>query len=324
MNNNAFGKFSHADIEEIIRDAKRCGSMKSAYLRHSLDGNSSLLDENLEGGVDTLFSSPQFVNQPFVARTNKLWAAKVLNGVTHRPFAKIKSGYVTPSKASARNEDEIKEEIIREAFVRYTDPATIYVKQKFDRDDIVDEASFDMIPFIRDGLSEDMEVSLATAILFGTDDIPNPTSSNGLTAGIRAIIDDSEDYVIDVNNDLGDVREAIGDDYMGSGNLTMIATAGVFNNLYSNAASTLTPREFLETIFVRDMILVPNTVVPSGMDSAIILDLADYVIGNDRQGDSNFFSDFDIDYNTQTYLLEARRSGALVVPKSVIKVTSQK
>ena len=53
----------------------------------------------------------------------------------------------------------------------------------------------------------------------------------------------------------------------------------------------------------------------------VALDLSDYKLGANRGGDMTMFDDFDIDYNQYKYLLETRRCGSLVVPKSAIVLT---
>ena len=54
------------------------------------------------------------------------------------------------------------------------------------------------------------------------------------------------------------------------------------------------------------------------------LDLGDYNVGVNNMGKRNLFSDFDIDYNQQKYLLEERQSGCLTRPHSafVIKASN--
>jgi hypothetical protein len=51
---------------------------------------------------------------------------------------------------------------------------------------------------------------------------------------------------------------------------------------------------------------------------AILVNLMDYTVGADKGGEVSMFDDFDIDYNQQKYLIEARCSGALTLPKSAI------
>ena len=50
----------------------------------------------------------------------------------------------------------------------------------------------------------------------------------------------------------------------------------------------------------------------------IIANLADYSLGADKGGEKALFDDFDIDFNQMKYLIETRRSGALVKPYSAL------
>ena len=52
----------------------------------------------------------------------------------------------------------------------------------------------------------------------------------------------------------------------------------------------------------------------------IIVNLNDYNVGADKGGEKNLFDDFDIDYNQYKYLIETRRSGALIKPYSAMTV----
>ena len=56
----------------------------------------------------------------------------------------------------------------------------------------------------------------------------------------------------------------------------------------------------------------------------IIVNLIDYKVGADRGGQTAMFDDFDIDYNQYKYLIETRRSGALVTPYSAITIEAVK
>ena len=53
----------------------------------------------------------------------------------------------------------------------------------------------------------------------------------------------------------------------------------------------------------------------------VIVNMKDYNLGNDKNAAKGLFEDFDIDYNQQKYLIETRRSGALVRPFSAMTVT---
>ena len=58
-------------------------------------------------------------------------------------------------------------------------------------------------------------------------------------------------------------------------------------------------------------------------DEMIMVNLADYQIGTNKGGEVNTFEHFDIDYNKQKYLIEARLSGALVRAKSAVYFTPE-
>ena len=53
----------------------------------------------------------------------------------------------------------------------------------------------------------------------------------------------------------------------------------------------------------------------------VIVNMKDYNLGNDKNAAKGIFDDFDIDYNQYKYLIETRRSGALVRPFSAMTVT---
>ena len=54
--------------------------------------------------------------------------------------------------------------------------------------------------------------------------------------------------------------------------------------------------------------------------AGIYVNLADYNVGADKGGAVNMFDDFDIDYNSQKYLIETRCSGALTKPYSAVAI----
>ena len=51
---------------------------------------------------------------------------------------------------------------------------------------------------------------------------------------------------------------------------------------------------------------------------AIIVNLADYMMGANRGGQVTLFDDFDIDYNKYSYLIETRCCGCLIQPASAL------
>jgi hypothetical protein len=50
----------------------------------------------------------------------------------------------------------------------------------------------------------------------------------------------------------------------------------------------------------------------------VVVNLADYNVGTNGGAKTDFFDDFDIDYNQYKYLYETRMSGALIKPFSAM------
>ena len=83
----------HADMEAILADGKRYGSLRESALAHGIDG------------IDTLFPEPKNLNTPPDWITRKMdWVSKVMSGVHHTPFSRIKSMYadLTADEAGAK------------------------------------------------------------------------------------------------------------------------------------------------------------------------------------------------------------------------------
>ena len=112
------------------------------------------------------------------------------------------------------------------------------------------------------------------------------------------------------------------DDYQGSGNTIAFMDTRLVtkirllkdqfgHRLYKD------DKEVAGAMGVNDIARVPSSVLPTGV-YAVILDLADYNVGMKDAGKTNFFDDFDIDFNQQKYLIETRQSGALIRPYSAV------
>ena len=136
---------SHSDIESILSDAKRSGSLKESFLAHTATYG---IDQ-----IDTLFPEPKSMNTPpeFVKRDMD-WVAGVINGVHHTPFSRIKSMFANITEDEARAKGYIKGNLKKEEVFtllkRTTTPTTIYKKQKLYRDDILDITDFVVVAWI--------------------------------------------------------------------------------------------------------------------------------------------------------------------------------
>ena len=211
MKHNAFEDedetLAHSiDFDEILRDAKRCGSMRDAVIEHGLEDVSYA--DYLEHGkatygidqIDTLFPDFKCLNTPpaWVSR-NLDWVSGVMNGVSHTPFSRIKSVFanITADEARARGYTKGKKKL-EEVFTllkRTTTPQTIYKKQKLDRDDVIDITDFDVVAWIKGEMRMMLDEEIARAILIG-DGRSDSSDDRIFPTNIRPIWQDDTFYTI--------------------------------------------------------------------------------------------------------------------------------
>ena len=337
MNGN--DTLSHAEMETIIADGKRFGSMKESFLAHA--------EEYGIKSIDYLFPEPKTLNNPpeFIKR-DMGWVSKVMGTVHHTPFSRIKSMFADITEDEARAKAYIKGKLKKEEVLsllkRSTTPTTVYKKQKMDRDDVIDITDFDVIAWLKSEMRMMLDEEIARAILIGdgrlssSDDKINETN-------IRPIVSDDDLYTIKskvtvaANATGADKAKAFIDqvirsrkEYKGSGNPTLFTTEDMVtecllledkigHKLYKTEAELATTMRVKEivTVEVMEGLKDKNSKEVAG----IIVNLADYNVGADKGGSVNMFDDFDIDYNQQKYLIETRCSGALVKPYSAITLT---
>ena len=338
--NNDF--LSHSQMETIIADAKRYGSMKESFLAHAENYGIT--------NIDYLFPEAQSLNTPpeFIKRETG-WVSKVMNSVHHTPFSRIKSMFADITEDDARAKGYIKGKLKKEEVFsllkRTTTPTTIYKKQKIDRDDVIDITDFDVIAWLKSEMRLMLDEELARAFLVGdgrlasSDDKINETN-------IRPIWKDEDLYTIKAvieapTTATSDVKAQAfitaiiksRKDYKCSGNPTLFTTEDMLTDCLliedSNGRIIYESAEKLATTLrVKEIVTVPVMENLSRTDEsgntlnlmAILVNLSDYNVGADKGGAINMFDDFDIDYNQQKYLIETRCSGALIKPYSAIAI----
>lgn len=327
-------RHSMDEINAAIADGKSCGSMKDAFIAHGIEDVEWLFPE------DHLLDNP-----PRIIDNDQTWVSKVMSGVHHIPFSRIKSMSADLTEEDARAKGYIKGNFKKEQVFgllkRSTSPTTVYKKQKMDRDDIADITGFDVIAWLKQEMRTKLNEELARAYLIG--DGRNAASDDKINEGnIRPIYSDDDFYTIKVQ-----VEVATGADtatkldtmmtavlkarknYKGSGNPTFYTTEDnltdllllkdkIGHRLYKNEA------EVAQALRVKEIVTVPQMEGMKGVNGGefvgIIVNLADYTVGADKGGAVNMFDDFDIDYNQQKYLIETRCSGALTVPFSAMAI----
>lgn len=354
---NSGNVLSHADMQQIMVNGKRIGSLKDAYneymdenfLQHDDDTEPALPVAGVDygvGGIDNLFPDAQRVAAPFMLKRSDDWVSVIMNGAKHTPFSRIKSLYADITADDARAKGYLKghekHDEVFPLFKRITTPTTVYKKQKLDRDDIVD-IDFDVIPWIKSEMRVLLNEEIARAALVG--DGRSPASEDKINPlNIRPIYTDTDNQVyafnVPVTPGADDdatakafIRAAIKGrkDYRGSGKPVLFCTEEMLTNMLLledgvGRALYETEDALATKLRVSKIISVPvmeNQVREnvSGYDytlAGIIVNPADYCFGADKGGAVSLFDDFDIDFNQMKYLIETRCSGALIVPKSAM------
>lgn len=224
MKHNAFededDTMAHSvDFSEIIRDAKRCGSLREAVIEHGLEDVS--YEDYLEHGkatygidqIDTLFPDFKNINStPEWVSRNMDWVAGVMNGVSHTPFSRIKSVFanITADEARARGYTKGKKKL-EEVFTllkRTTTPQTIYKKQKLDRDDVIDITDFDVVAWLKGEMRMMLDEEIARAILIG-DGRSDSSDDRIFPTNIRPIWQDDTFYTIRAQVDTKGMNEDV-------------------------------------------------------------------------------------------------------------------
>ena len=333
---------SHDAMNVIIGDAKRYGSMRESFLAHAQDYGIT--------GIDYLFPEAKSLNTPpeFIKRDTS-WVSKVMSGVHHTPFSRIKSMFadITEDEARAKGyiKGKMKKDEVFSLLKRTTTPTTVYKKQKLDRDDVIDITDFDVIAWLKSEMRMMLDEELARAYLIGdgrlssSDDKINeqnirPIATDEDLYTVKAVVDVAADADSDtiakafINKVIKSRKE-----YKGSGSPTLFTTEdvitdillledGIGHKLYKSVDEVATTLRVKEIVTVEVMEGAKGA--KGGNLMGIVVNLNDYNVGADKGGAINMFDDFDIDYNQQKYLIETRCSGALIKPYSAIAIELKK
>ena len=333
----------HADIvNNAIADGKRFATLKDSILAHAAENNITDIQELFPNEHD-LHMPPEWYKE-----NDDSWVAKVMRGVHHVPFSRVRALFAKMDEATARahgyikgNEKQVglKLSILK----RTTKPTTVYIKMAMDRDDLVD-IQYDALPWIRAEGRKVLDAELARAYLLGDGRDPGEDDKIDELC-IRPILTDDEMYTItytvtdgkDFHNDFnsasendseakGVIRGAIKarKGYKGSGNVTFFTTEDLVTELlliedqngrriYESEAALCT------ALRCKEIVPVPELEQDKYKDIyGIFVNMADYQVGADKGGQVTTFEDFDIDFNKEKILMETRCSAALVKPKSAI------
>ena len=346
--NNSQEELVHGEIMEALGEAKRFGSVKEALLAHGLDPQEVLVhaaSNNIQN-IGYLFEDYKMLRNdiPFINTNPNGWISVINNGVHHTPFAKVKMIFADITPATARAKGYVKgnakvDEVFR-LLKRQADPTTIYKKQTFDRDDVVDITDLDAIAWIKKEMRLKLDEERARAYIFGDGRSSSDPDKIDETKIIPVCKDTTENlyamaFEVDPAENESLAHAVINqlvkgmDSYEGSGNVTAFVRADLVSDMLlmedkMGQRMYKTLNELAAAASVDRIVKVPASVMPEDV-YAVALDLQDYNVGADKGGEVSLFDDFDIDYNKMKYLIETRCSGALTLPHSalVLKVASE-
>lgn len=329
---------AHSAVVDALEDARshNLSSFKDAFLQHA--GTYGI------DNIEVLFPDARAVtDEPTFIKRRTDWVSGVLNDAKHSPFSRIKSIHadITDDKARALGytKGNRKKEEVFKLLKRVTTPTTVYKKQKFDRDDLIDITDLNVVAWVKKEMRLMLDEEIARALLIGDGrDISSPDKIN--EENIRPIWKDDSLYAIKILLDKKVVGEDLVDafiksfaDYEGTGAPKLYTTQTIVTELlllkdkigrrlYETKASLAAALGVSEIVEVPVMKGAARDTKKNGKADlvGIIVNLADYTIGADKGGEVNMFDDFDIDFNQLKYLLETRISGALTQPKTAIVI----
>lgn len=358
MRTNAFDRnnpapadvLSHDDMKAIIERAVKLGSMKDAW-EEALETNETLAhsvynDDGTEqkygiANIDYLFPDYYELNdKPDFIRRDNDWVNVILNGVYKTPKARLRTTHanITMDEARAKGymKGQKKEEEVFNLLRRTVDPQTVYKKQKFDRDDIIDIDDFDVIAWVKVEMRDMLNEEIARAILLG-DGRAVSDPDKIFETHIKPIVNDEDLYAIKVtvtagNDDAATAKNAVRamiknrKSYKGSGNLVFFTSEDWLSEwllledqfgheIYKDAEALAKKMRVNRIVTVPQM---EDLEIDGQKVVGIAVDLSDYATGTNRRGKVEFFDDFDIDFNQYKYLIEARLSGMLRKPYSAM------
>ena len=358
------GVLCHADEEKIMTLAKSSsvGSLQEAI---KIYGEQNELSHGAIDGevLDTLFPDYKDVypGEPETLTDDQTWIGSVISGVHKSPISRVRTRQLDArnrrNRAKGYQKGKIKNEGTSVALLsRTTDPQTIYIKDKLNRDDIIDFTDFDMVAYQWRIMRQALNEEIATAIMIG-DGREEGEEDKISETHVRSIWNDDELYTIhqdvdieaaraelqgtDTNKHFGDnyiYAEAIitaalyaREKYKGSGNLDFFCTPHLLNvmllardlngrRIY-DSKSDLAAALNVNAIYTVEQFEGKTRTTEEDQTKKLLglfVNMADYQIGSTKGGEITKFNQFDIDFNKEKYLLETRLSGALTKVYSAI------
>lgn len=345
----------HSDQEKILNLAKSnsVGSLQTAISIFA-EQNPEVLAHGIDN-IETLFPEYKDVRPgaPELLTTDQGWVGKVLKKVHKSPISRIRT-----RQADLRNIESLRAKGYKKGaqkgyigniqlLHRTTDPQTVYVKSKLDRDDIVDITDFDVVQYMYGIDRMNLNEELATAIMIGDG---REVGADGKIAEdkVRPLWLDDELYTIHTDVDIAGMKKTLqgtnttanfGENYIyaeaviqsllyarekykGSGTPDFYCTPHLVNIML--LARDLNGRRIYDKVSDLAAALNVGEIITAEQFEGktrtadgktkkllgIMCNLTDYSLGATKGGEITHFTDFDIDFNQEKSLLETRCSGA--------------
>lgn len=360
---------THADGAAIVNMAKSYGggSLKAAMQAYVDENGKELSHAAADNIVNISQLFPEYKDvkpgAPELLTTDQGWISKVLAKVHKSPISRIRTRQadvrdISARRAKAYTKGNKKTDAGALTLLsRTTDPVTVYIRSKLDRDDIIDITDFDIVQYMYNLDRMNLNEELARQITIGDgrsgDDAIDATK-------IRPIWTDDELYCIHKTVDMDAMRTELtgtnstanfGENYVyaeaviqsllyarekykGSGNPDFLCTPHLVNVML--LARDLNGRRIYDNVNELKAALNVNEIITAeqfagktrtaNVDSTehtfellgLMVNFADYSLGATKGGEITHFTDFDINFNQEVSLLELRSSGALTRPFSAI------
>lgn len=349
---------SHSAMNEILELAKTpsVGSFQQA--RKIYENENELQHDAFdEETMGMLMPEYKLIDpaEPKILYPDDTWVSSVINGVHKSPYARVRTRRADARQAELKALGYEKGNYKKEGkqiklLGRTHDAQTIYVKDKINRDDVLDITEFDIIAYQWKILRHTMDQTLAQAILIGDgrDELdPDKIKEDH----VRPIWKDDDLYCIHQDVDIAAAKEKLqgtetanhfGDNYVyaeaiieaalysrenykGSGNLTFYCTPHLLNvmllardlngrRIYSSKNDLVAALNVKDIKTIEQFEGLTRTTADNKKKKmlGLFVNLADYQLGCVKGGEITKFDDFDIDFNQYKLLLETRVSGALV------------
>lgn len=372
MKHNVFDKpedkettLSHSALKGIVDSAKQksVGTLQTAIKMYIEQNDVELKHGFSDKDIEALF--PEYKDlrpgAPELLTRDQGWVTAVMNKVHKSPISRIRTrqmdargndlrAYGYEKGTQKRNTGNMK------LLKRTTDPQTVYVKDKLERDDIIDITDFDVVEYQYGVMRLLLNEELALAIMIG-DGREDGEDQKIYQEHIRSIWNDDDLYTIHYDVDIetaseelqgSDTGKHFGENYIYS---EAIITAALYSR--EKFKGTGTPDFFCTPHLVNVMLLARDMngrriyddisdlaralnvgsiytaeqfegLVRKDDDNhqhkllGIFVNLADYTVGHTKGGEITRFNQFDIDFNQEKYLIETRLSGALTRVYSAI------